>query len=173
MKQLTRQAFGKWMGALLHVHDTPQRTAAAFALGVTLGFSPFVGLHTVVGLALAFLFNLNRVAVLAGLWVNLPWFMAPYYAATTALGTWITGTPMPPEFLNQLQDIWDLPSWRDRMAAVGHLLRPLLVPFILGSTLVAVPLGLVAYRATLAFLLARRRHHQPVNPPEGGHKLFK
>ena len=65
----------------------PARTAAAFGVGVAVGFSPFVGLHTLIGLVLAFVFNLNRVAVLAGLWVNLPWFMGPYYAATTAFGS--------------------------------------------------------------------------------------
>jgi hypothetical protein len=32
------------------------------------------------------------------------------------------------------------------------------VPYTLGSTLVALPLGLLAYRATLAFIEARRRH---------------
>ena len=35
-----------WLEQLLHTHDTPQRTAAAFALGVFFGFSPLLGLHT-------------------------------------------------------------------------------------------------------------------------------
>ena len=39
-----------WLEQLLHTHDTPQRTAAAYALGVFLGFSPLLGLHTVLGL---------------------------------------------------------------------------------------------------------------------------
>jgi hypothetical protein len=51
------------------------------------------------------------------------------------------------------------------MQAVGHLLRPLLVPYTLGSTLVSVPLGLVAYRSTLAFILARRRHRAAEGAP--------
>jgi uncharacterized protein (DUF2062 family) len=107
---------------------------------------------------LAFVFNLNRVAVFAGLWVNLPWFMGPYYAATTAFGCWITGTPMPPNFLSQLQDIWALSSWRDRMMAFVHLLQPLFLPYTLGSVIGAMPIGFLAYRATLAFIRARRRH---------------
>jgi uncharacterized protein (DUF2062 family) len=168
MYRLTRRRFERWMESLLHIHDTPQRTAVAFALGVGLGFSPFVGLHTVVGLTLAFVFNLNRVAVLAGLWVNLPWFMGPYYAATTAFGAWLTGTPMPPHFVNQLQAIWDLPRWWDRMVGLGHLLQPLFLAYTLGSLLAAVPIGLFAYRVTLAFLLARKRHHEHSPPPQPG-----
>ena len=31
-----------WLEQLLHTHDTPQRTAAAYALGVLLGFSPLL-----------------------------------------------------------------------------------------------------------------------------------
>lgn len=163
---LTKKTVERWLESLLHIHDTPARTAAAFGVGVTIGFSPFLGFHMVLGLVLAFVFNLNRVAVLAGMWVNLPWFMPPYYAATTAFGAWITGTPVSPQLLAQLQDIGNLASWRERMAELGRLLRPLLLPYTLGSMLVAVPLGLLAYRGTLAFLLARKRHHE--QQPQSG-----
>jgi uncharacterized protein len=157
MWHLTRSAIQRWAHALLHTRDTPQRTAVAFGLGVTVGFSPFVGLHTLIGLALAFLLRLNRVAVVGGLWVNLPWFLGPYYAATTALGAWLTGTKMPPRFLEQLQAIWNLPAWADRGVGFARLLQPMLVPFLLGSSLGALVLGFFAYRMTLGFLNARKR----------------
>jgi uncharacterized protein (DUF2062 family) len=158
MWHLTKNAVERWMESVLHIHDTPKRTAAAFGLGAAIGFSPFLGLHTIIGLALAFVFDLNRVAVLGGLWLNLPWFVAPYYTAATALGAWLTGSRMPPHLLSQLEHTWDMPSWGARMHAAGHLLRPLLVPYTLGSMLAAVPIGLVAYSSALAFLMARRRH---------------
>ena len=72
MIQFTKQMVKRWLDALLHVNDTPERTARAFALGVFLGFSPFLGLHTIVAIAVAFLFNMNRVAVLLGVYSNLP-----------------------------------------------------------------------------------------------------
>lgn len=65
------------LAQLLHTHDTPQRTAAAYAIGVFFGFSPFLGLHTVLGLCVAFALNLNRVAVLVGVYSNLPWILPP------------------------------------------------------------------------------------------------
>jgi len=86
MIQFTRQVVKRWLDTLLHVNDTPERTARAFALGVFLGFSPFLGLHTIVGIAIAFMFSLNRVAVLLGVYSNLPWIIAPYYAFTTMMG---------------------------------------------------------------------------------------
>ena len=86
MIQFTRDLARRWLEALLHVHDTPERTAAAYALGVFLGFSPFLGLHTLVAVILAFVLNLNRVAVLMGVYSNLPWIIAGYYAFTTMMG---------------------------------------------------------------------------------------
>ena len=49
MIHLTRALVRRWLDALLHIEDTPERTAAAFALGVFFGFSPFLGLHTILG----------------------------------------------------------------------------------------------------------------------------
>ncbi len=68
MIRLTRTLVHRWLDTLLHVDDTPERTAAAFAVGVFFGFSPFLGLHTALGLACAFLLDYNRVAVLLGVY---------------------------------------------------------------------------------------------------------
>jgi len=86
MIHLTKALIRRWLDALLHIDDTPERTAAAFALGVFFGFSPFLGFHTVLGIVFAFLLNLNRVAVLLGVYSNLPWVIAPYYAFATMAG---------------------------------------------------------------------------------------
>jgi len=69
----------------------------------------------------------------------------------------LTGYSTPPNFIEQIELAWVLPTWRLRMEALGHLLRPLLVPFTLGSTLAALPMGLLSYRVTLAFLQASRK----------------
>jgi uncharacterized protein (DUF2062 family) len=58
----------RWLDQLLHTHDTPKRTALAYAVGVFFGFSPFLGLHTVLGLVVAFALNLNRVAGMLGVY---------------------------------------------------------------------------------------------------------
>lgn len=157
--QLTKSVLERWTEKLLHVHDTPERTAAAFGLGVVVGFSPFLGLHTAIGLALAFALNLNRVAVIVGVYLLLPWFIGPYYAAGTALGAWITGARMPPDFMPRLEAIWQLADWWPRLTALGQMLRPLLPAYLLGSSILAVILGAIGYYASLAFIRARRRTH--------------
>jgi uncharacterized protein (DUF2062 family) len=153
---LTKSAARRWAERLLHIHDTPERTARAFAIGVAVGFSPFLGLHTGLGLAIAFALNLNRVAILVGLWVNLPWLIAPFYALATALGAWILGSRMPPDFMPRLDQIWHTPGWLARFDALGELLRPLLPAYLLGSSILAVILGIAGYFLCLWFLRARK-----------------
>ena len=158
MIQFTRDLARRWFESLLHVHDTPERTAAAFALGVFLGFSPFLGLHTVVAILLAFVLNLNRVAVLIGVYSNLPWIMAGYYAFTTMVGAALLRVTPPPDLRERLGDLFQQSF---RSAAFWHnvvrLLRPLLWPYTLGSLLGATLLAALAYRVALEFVVRRRR----------------
>ncbi len=153
---LTKSAIRKWAERLLHIHDSPERTARAFAIGVAIGFSPFLGLHMALGLAIAFALNLNRVAVLLGMWVNLPWFIAPFYAVATAFGAWILRSRMPADFLPHLDRIWQTPGIVDRLQALGALLRPLLPAYLLGSSILAAILGVAGYFLCLWFIRARK-----------------
>lgn len=167
MIHATRQMVRRWLDTLLHVNDTPERTAGAFALGVFLGFSPFLGLHTIVGIALAFILSLNRVAVLLGVYSNLPWIMAPYYAFTTMAGAAILRTNPRPDFQERLAETFQLSIRTSEFwHQVAHLLRPLLWSYTLGSTLGAALLAAIAYRVALEFVVRRRRHHAAhLKPP--------
>ncbi|HLV00038.1 MAG TPA: DUF2062 domain-containing protein, partial [Acidobacteriota bacterium] len=79
--------------ALIGISDTPERTALAFAIGTFIGFSPLIGLHTILGIAVALLFRLNRVAVLVGVWTNVPWITVPFYGFATWFGVQLMGLP--------------------------------------------------------------------------------
>lgn len=158
MIRLTRAASRRWLETLLHIEDTPGRTAAAYAMGVFFGFSPFLGLHTVLALGCAFLFGLNRLAVLLGVYSNLPWIMAAWYAGVTAIGASVLGTKLPSGFDERLAQLFALSLFRAEFwAELLHLLRPLLWPYVLGSTVGALLLAAFAYELALGFVIARRR----------------
>jgi uncharacterized protein (DUF2062 family) len=146
----------RWLDQLLHTHDTPARTALAYALGIFFGFSPMLGLHTVLGLAFAFAFNLNRVAVLLGIYSNLPWILPAYYSLATLLGATILRTKVPPNLLRDLQAALAQYSWAD-FRQLAHALTPLFRAYVLGSMIGAVVLALIAYRVSLAMIVAHRR----------------
>jgi uncharacterized protein len=148
----------RWLDQLLHTHDTPQRTAAAYAIGVFFGFSPFLGLHTVLGLVVAFAFGLNRVAVLLGIYSNLPWILPAYYSLATLLGAMLLNVDVPPRLLKDLTESLSAASWGE-FRSLAHGLTPLLWAYGLGSSIGAVALAAAAYRASLAMIVAHR-HHQ-------------
>jgi uncharacterized protein (DUF2062 family) len=149
MIHLTRALVRRWLDSLLHIDDTPERTAAAFALGVFFGFSPFIGFHTLLGVAFAFMLNMNRVAVLLGVYSNLPWFLGPYYALATMVGA---------RFTARLRSLFELSLYHgDFWRNLWAVMRPLAWPYAVGSIIASVLLAAAAYHVALAFIVSRRR----------------
>jgi hypothetical protein len=143
-----------YLRKLLALDDTPERVALAFALGVVLAFSPLLGLHTILGLTIAFAFRLNRAAVLIGVFVNNPWTIVPIYTAAAYLGWCLLGFPAAPVLPDfQWNHLWYGGFWMDlwRNAAI---LRPL----ILGSTILCIIAGLVSYPLALGVIRQSRAY---------------
>jgi uncharacterized protein len=161
----SRDALRRWLDQLLHTHDTPTRTAAAYAVGVFFGFSPFLGLHTILGLVVAFAFNLNRVAVLLGVYSNLPWILPAYYTLSTMLGATILNVDVPPSLLKDFREALTDASWGE-FRSLAKTLTPLVWSYALGSTIGGFVLALVAYRASLTMIVARRVHGKSDNSQE-------
>jgi len=149
---------------LLHIKDTPERTALAYAVGIFLGFSPFLGFHTLGGLAIAFLFGLNRVAVLLGVWTNSPWWIVPFYMGATWVGMRVTGFRIEWTILKEIfqlgldrgflgSDFWN------RISAQ----RGLFLSFNIGSLILCTLLGFTAYPVALKWIRFYRSHKRPKN----------
>jgi uncharacterized protein len=145
-----------WLEQLLHTHDTPHRTALAYAVGVLMGFSPMLGLHTVLGLALAFVFRLNRVAVVLGVYSNLPWLVPAYYTIATIAGAAVLGVDVQPRALEEAMRAISAATWGD-FGGLARRLAPILWAYVLGSTVGSIILAAVAYRVSLAMILAHRK----------------
>lgn len=93
------------------------------------------------GLAAAILFRLNKVAVLLGVYLNNPWVLVPYYAFATWVGLLITGMPAGVDLSKYgLSDILTREFWFWVAAQ-----WPLLIPAVVGSTVLSVVFALVAY----------------------------
>lgn len=137
---------------LFALDDTPERIALAFALGVFLAFSPFIGLHTFLGLVFAFLFGLNRFALFLGVFVNNPWTLVPIYAAGTYLGSLFVGLPARPPLPDfEWQALWSSGFWT-QLLGQWHILKPL----VLGSSILSIIASIFSYLAALHLLRQRR-----------------
>ena len=110
--------------------------ATAFAVGVFIGMSPLLGIHTVLGLLAAWLFRLNRLVTLVGVYVTNPWTIVPIYSFGTWFGAKIIGMD------NIVPEI----DW-SHLTLLGFLkeFRPLLLPFVIGNTAIGTISAVLSY----------------------------
>ena len=135
---------------LLAIDDPPERTALAFSIGVFIAFSPFLGLHTILATAIAFLFRFNKIAIYTGTFVNNP------------ILTLVLGRPLriPDEGLELLKN--------PRLFS-GDYYQQLFVqswsnvvwPFSVGAMALSVVCSTVAYPLTLRALRAYHSRKKP------------
>ena len=122
----------------------------SFAIGVLIGFSPFLGLHTAIALALCFLTGLNKPALMIGTFLNMPWIIPAYYSFSTWLGSVILD--MPGTGLPAGLGFRDLFSTEFARWIASQWI--LLIPAFVGSMIMATVLAVVAYILVFS-LLAR------------------
>jgi uncharacterized protein (DUF2062 family) len=137
---------------ILHLGDSPHRTALAFAIGVFIAFSPTYGLHTLSVLVCAWLFRLNVVAMLAGSFINNPWTVLPILASTMWVGLRLvpSGTAPRVDWSHfTFQMLWD---------QLDHFF----LPFVLGATLLGIIGALVAYPIVFVGLKRYRENQRRI-----------
>lgn len=154
---------------LLGREEPPERVAAAIGLGVAIGFSPFVGLHLVMALALAFLFRLNKLdAVLGTLTGNVPtWgviFPIGYRLGRAVLRYDRRTVPhLNLQPLLHSDFTWIFHPVQTLHVVFGHrALGPRLLSFLVGTTILAIALGLAAAFIARAILRVYHRRHPRV-----------
>ena len=149
-----RLRLGARLHALLHLDDPPRKIAWALAVGVFIGCTPFWGLQTVLSIAVAWIFGLNRAATVTGTWLNLPWVAPIVYGASLKVGGLLVPDPegLRAAWLDYLLEHWRSVSWHDALA----LFRELSVALLVGCAVVGAVAALGAYAVSLAVLSVRR-----------------
>jgi uncharacterized protein (DUF2062 family) len=110
----------------------------------------------VLGIALAFAFRLNRVAVILGVYTNLPWLVPAYYTVATTAGAAVLGVDVQPRALEEAVRAISAASWGE-FGGLARRLAPIMWAYVLGSTVGSVLLAAVAYRVSLAMILTHRK----------------
>jgi uncharacterized protein (DUF2062 family) len=154
---------------LLGREEPPERVAAAIGLGVAVGFSPFIGLHLLIALGLALLFRLNKIDTVLGTFSgNVPtWtpiFPIGYRLGRTLLGYSRRAVPRPNWNALLHADItWVFHPIESLHVVFGyHAFLPRLLSFLVGTTILAILLGLAAYAIVLWLLQLYHRRHPRV-----------
>jgi uncharacterized protein (DUF2062 family) len=135
--------------SIFHVKDTPHQIALAFALGVFMGISPFLGLHYIGGIFIASLFRLNRLVAIVGVSVNNPWTIVPISSFCVWIGAKLMGIK---RVLPEVD--WDnitLVNLVSNLADINNFiylikkLMPLITAFFVGSIVICTIAAIAGY----------------------------
>lgn len=155
------------MTDVLHLDEEPARLARGMAVGVFIGFTPFYGLHTLLALAAAFVFRLNKAATVTGAWINLPWFAPFVYGFCLKLGEAILSGNISWSGLGTLTEAAAAYLRSSPREHAGHLWEMLWrmmfeasLPLFVGTTVVGLALGTATYFITLEAVREIRRLRQ-------------
>jgi uncharacterized protein (DUF2062 family) len=159
------RATGLWARVkphILHPELSPQQVAWSFALGFSICWNPFLGLHTllVLGLCLAFR-HLHRPLVLAAAFLNNPWTMVPIATASAYLGNLLLGRGLNLDLRAVDWRAIGLASFTTEAGfrALLAMLKPILAPYLLGGLVLAALALPTGYFAMLHLTRRLRAAH--------------
>lgn len=116
----------------------PSRIAASAALGVIIGFSPYIGFHTVLAIGLSFVFNLPLYPLIVGAYITNPFTFIPVYTLCYKFGELITGQTA--EFPVNFSDM--------SLKTLITTAKTFIYPFFTGAHLLGLILGGITYILT-------------------------
>lgn len=148
-------SFRVFLKQVLHLDESPQRTALAFSIGSAIAFSPFYGLHTILVVFCAWALRLNFIAVMAGNLLNNPWTTVPVLGMTYWTGAQFLGRVDTPVF-----------DWKDlSFSSIYTQVMPYLAPFFIGGMILSLFAAVFSYPAALYFI-RKYRHAHPTRSGE-------
>ena len=138
---------------LTRLSGTPQSIACGFACGAAISFTPFIGLHIILSMLIAWLLRGHIIASVVGTVVGNPWTFPFIWLATYKVGQILLGSaeaapwPAVTMFKHVVTDlgglIWPTLTGQSTWEAVKQVLidlRALIWPMFIGS----IPLALIA-----------------------------
>jgi uncharacterized protein (DUF2062 family) len=149
--------------SILKIKESPRRIALAFALGVFIGISPFLGLHYIGAILLAWLFRLNKLVAVVGVSVNNPWTIVPISTFSVWIGAKMMGIK---EVLPEidwggitLTKIIGKFSDLDSLTFMTKKLWPVISSFFVGSMLICTVSAIASY-FIIQILLAKYKKEE-------------
>ncbi|MGM0422835.1 MAG: DUF2062 domain-containing protein [Pseudomonadota bacterium] len=134
---------------IYRLDDTPYAIAAGFASGVALSFTPFVGFHLILSLALARILNGSLLAALVGTIAGNPWTFPFIWLMIYKVGMYILG----------VAGAQTLPQGFEFALIFEHPGR-LLLPMIIGAIPCGVLVWAITYYTTRDLVIGFQRQRQ-------------
>ncbi|MGE4497083.1 MAG: DUF2062 domain-containing protein [Deferribacterales bacterium] len=120
---------------LFQLDYSPQIIAVSSAVGVMIGFSPYVGFHTALAIGISFIFSLPMYPLLLGAYITNPLTIVFIYALCYKFGRWVLrdSTPIDVDWANIT------------ITQIAEAARSVLLPFFVGTHLIGLIFGVITY----------------------------
>ena len=137
-----KNIFKSFYKRVVNIHDSPQKVALGFALGIFSGILPGVG--PVVAFALASFFRINTIAAVSGSLLTNTWLSLVTFVLAVKVGAAVTGADWQKISQDTKDLLEDLPPKNLLDVSILKILYPMFVGYILiGLVLAAVTYVLV------------------------------
>jgi hypothetical protein len=137
----------------LKIRGHPREISLGFALGLFVGMSPFMGLHTAIAVLLAALFKWNKISAAIAVWISNPFTAPVIYGLTYIAGA----TVMSYENSYTLPQHFDLNALLDIIRSAPDIIGVLIV----GGLVTGLPLAVVGYFGAYFAIYEYRKNLQP------------
>ena len=121
----------------LKIRGHPREIALGFALGLFVGMTPFMGLHTIAAVAVAALFKWNKISAAISVWITNAVTAPLIYGITYLVGARLMGI----EKAFNLKDINSLSSVYDLILKTPEIVWAMIV----GGMVIGLPLAVIGY----------------------------
>lgn len=137
----------------LKIRGHPREISLGFALGLFVGMSPFMGLHTAIAVLLAALFKWNKISAALAVWISNPFTAPVIYGLTYLIGAKVLS------YANSytLPSNFDL----DALILIIRSAPEIIWVFIVGGIVAGIPLAIAGYFSAYFAIWEYRQNLKP------------
>ncbi len=137
----------------LKIRGHPREISLGFALGLFVGMSPFMGLHTAIAILLAALLKWNKISAALAVWISNPFTAPAIYLWTYLIGAKVLAY----ENSYNLPQHFDLDALLDIIRSAPELIEVLIV----GGIVTGIPLAIAGYFLSYFVIYEYRKNLRP------------
>lgn len=134
---------------LARIPGTSYAIAAGFACGVSVSFTPFIGLHLILAAFLAWLIRANIFTSAMGTIIGNPWTFPFIWTAVYYVGCLLLGWPTDDDPIKQTYIILNQHTLADILKSPFHILGPFIrsvfFPMFIGGILLGAVAWIITY----------------------------
>ena len=139
-----KDRFKSFWNKVKKLQGEPRYIAMGVAIGVFIGITPTIPFHTVIAVAMAFVFKGSKPAAAIGVWIANPITIPIFYIGSFKVGTLLLDRPIP--FDVKFESINELLS----------LGLDVTFAMVVGGAVLGIVPGIIAYIVTYKFFTAIR-----------------